>query len=207
MFKPLLTKLMPLAALTAGLAIAPHMANAQNAQPVPLAGWHKECAKQADNDVCIVQNIITAPSGQLVTAVGLVQVSGKSNRRLMQVTVPIARFIQPGISLQIDGGKQTKIPYAVCLPDKCIAQVDLTDEIVASFKKGGEAVFTSVNAQRKANPVRVTLKGFTQAFDGDPISRSEKEEATKARQDEIRKKLEESRAKLQAAQDAAKQAQ
>lgn len=204
MLKSIFTNIAAVAVLGAGFALAPLAANAQTA-PQAIAGWFKECSKQADNDVCIVQNIVTAPSGQLVTAVGLVQVSGKINQRLLQVTVPTARFIQPGISLQVDGGKQTKVPYAICLPDKCIAQVPLTDDIVASFKAGGEAVFTSVNAQRAANPIRISLTGFTQAFDGEAISRAEREEKAKAREDEIRKKLEESRAKLQAAQDAAKE--
>jgi len=165
------------------------------------------CSKQAENDVCVVQNITTAPTGQLITAVGLVQVSGKVNQNLMQISVPIARYLPPGVSIQVDGGKQTKVPYAVCLPDKCIAQVELTEEIINSFKRGAEAVFTSVNVQRAANPIRVSLSGFTQAFDGEPIGRVEKEEQTRAREDEIRKKLEESRAKLQAAQDAAKQSE
>lgn len=179
---------------------------AQQSQ-APIDGWYKECSKQADNDICVVQNIITAQSGQLITAVGLVDVSGKVNQKLLQVTVPIARFIPPGVSLQIDGGKQTKIPYAVCLPDKCIAQIPMTDAVVASFKKGGEAVFTSVNAQRAANPIRISLSGFTQAFDGEALGLAERDEKAKAREDEIRKKLEESRAKLQAAQDAAKKAE
>lgn len=203
MLKSLFTKIAAVASLATGLALVPQLAAAQT-QGAPIAGWYKECNKQADNDICIVQNIITAPSGQLVTAVGLVQVSGKVNQRLLQVTVPTARFIQPGISVQVDGGKQTKVPYAICLPDKCIAQIPLTDAIVASFKKGGEVVFTSVNAQRAANPIRISLGGFTQAFDGEALGRAEREEKTKAREDEIRKKLEESRAKLQAAQDAAK---
>lgn len=176
---------------------------AQQAQ-APIDGWYKECSKQADNDICVVQNIVTAQSGQLITAVGLVDVSGKVNQKLLQITVPIARFIPPGISLQVDGGKQTKVPYAVCLPDKCIAQIPMTDDVIAIFKKGSEAVFTSVNAQRAANPIRISLAGFTQAFDGAAIGLAERDEKAKAREDEIRQKLEESRAKLQAAQDAAK---
>lgn len=187
-----------------GVSILPMYAFAQNAR-APIDGWFKECSNQNENDICVVQNITTAQTGQLITAVGLVEVTGKNSQRLLQVTVPIARFIPPGISLQVDGGKQTRVPYAVCLPDKCIAQIPLTDEIVTAFKRGGEAVFTSVNAQRAPNPIRVSLKGFTSAYDGEAISRAERDEKAKAREEEIRQKLEESRAKLQAAQDAAKQ--
>lgn len=202
---PALTAGFPIlaAGFVGGLSLATPTA-AQNAA-APIDGWFKECSKQNENDICVVQNITTAQTGQLITAVGLVEVTGKNNQRLLQVTVPIARYIPPGISVQVDGGKQTRVPYAVCLPDKCIAQIPLTNEIVTSFKRGGEAVFTSVNAQRASNPIRVSLTGFTQAYDGEAISRAERDEKAQAREEEIRKKLEESRAKLQAAQDAAKQ--
>lgn len=202
---PALTAGLPiLAAGFTAIALMANPAAAQNAS-APIDGWFKECSKQNENDICVVQNITTAQTGQLITAVGLVEVTGKNNQRLLQVTVPIARYIPPGISVQVDGGKQTRVPYAVCLPDKCIAQMPLTDEIVTSFKRGGEAIFTSVNAQRASNPIRVSLTGFTQAYDGEAISRAERDEKAQAREEEIRKKLEESRAKLQAAQDAAKQ--
>lgn len=206
MFKSFNKTMKTAIAITGVLAAGVTGTYAQQSQ-APIDGWYKECSKQADNDICVVQNIVTAQSGQLITAVGLVDVSGKVNQKLLQVTVPVARFIPPGISLQVDGGKQTKIPYAVCLPDKCIAQVPMTDAIIAMFKKGGEAVFTSVNAQRAANPIRISLSGFTQAFDGEALGLAERNEKAKAREDEIRKKLEESRAKLQAAQDAAKKAE
>lgn len=203
MFKSF-NKTIKTATIFAGVLSASVMGTYAQQSQAPINGWYKECSKQADNDICVVQNIVTAQSGQLITAVGLVDVSGKVNQKLLQVTVPIARFIPPGISLQVDGGKQTKIPYAVCLPDKCIAQIPMTEAVIAMFKKGSEAVFTSVNAQRAANPIRISLGGFTQAFDGEALGLAERDEKAKAREDEIRTKLEESRAKLQAAQDAAK---
>lgn len=206
MFKPF-NKTMKTATMLVGVLTASVTGTYAQQSQAPIDGWYKECSKQADNDICVVQNIVTAQSGQLITAVGLVDVTGKVNQKLLQVTVPIARFIPPGVSLQVDGGKQTKIAYAVCLPDKCIAQIPMTDAIIDTFKKGGEAVFTSVNAQRAANPIRISLAGFTQAFDGPALGLAERDEKAKAREDEIRKKLEESRAKLQAAQDAAKTAE
>jgi invasion protein IalB len=207
MLKSIIKSTTVAATLLGGLIVAPQFATAQTANPAAIDGWFKQCDKQADNDICIVQNNIVAQSGQLITAVGFIEITGKSNQRLLQISTPTARLIQPGISIQVDGGKQIKVPYTICLPDKCLAQIQLSDEAIAnSFKKGGEVVFTSVNAQRAANPIRISLGGFTQAYDGEAIGRAEQEEKVKAREDEIRKKLEESRAKLQAAQDAAKKA-
>jgi invasion protein IalB len=182
----------------------PATASAQQAPAAPQ-GWFKVCDKADGNDVCSVRNIQTANTGQLVTAVALVTVTGKVNRRFMQVSVPPARLIPPGVLMQIDGAKGTKLEYGVCMPDLCIAELPLTDGIIASLKKGNEVVFTSVNFQRMPNPIKLSLEGFTGIFDGPAIEQSKLQERQRLLQEEMQKKAEEARKKLEAAQDAAKQ--
>src|SRR5690606_34963683 len=140
------TKTIFSAIMSVGVAAAfmPATASAQGANE----GWYKTCTKQEDNDVCIVQNIVTAPPGQLQTAIGLINVTGNVNRMILQVTVPTARLIPPGINLQVDGGQAQRLEYAICMPETCVAEVLLTDAMIAGFKKGGELVLTSVNYQR-----------------------------------------------------------
>ncbi|TCL73757.1 invasion protein IalB [Rhizobium sp. BK251] len=179
--------------------------SAQPAAPAaPRLGWYKTCSKQEDSDICVVQNLVVANGGQLVTAVGLITVEGKVNRKLLQVSVPTARLIAPGIGMQIDGGKPQKIDYAICLPDKCTAEIPLTDAMVASLKKGSEVIFTSINFRRAPNPIKVSLEGFTGAFDGAPVSESKLAETQRSLQEGMQKKAEEARKKLEDAQKAAK---
>jgi invasion protein IalB len=190
-------------AAPAAAPAAPAAAPAGNSGPPQ--GWFKVCTKQEDNDVCIVQNLLTANSGQLITAVGLITVTGKVNRKLMQVSVPSARIIPAGIGIQIDNGKAQKLDYAVCMPDKCVAEIPLTDAMISSLKKGTDVVFTSVNFQRAPNPIKMSLNGFAAAFDGDPIEQSKLEERQKLLQEEMQKKAEDRRKQLEDAQKAAKQ--
>jgi hypothetical protein len=106
--------------------------------------------------------------------------------------------------MQIDGGKPQKLDYAICMPDKCVAEAPLTDQLLASLKKGGEVIFTSVNFQRSPNPIKMSLSGFTGAFDGEPIEQSKLEERQRLLQEEMQKKAGEARKKLEDAQKAAK---
>ncbi|MGO7209979.1 invasion associated locus B family protein [Rhizobium ruizarguesonis] len=184
-------------------AQAPADAPAQ-AAGAPKLGWYKTCSKQEDNDICVVQNLILANGGQLVTAVGLISVSGKINRKLLQVSVPTARLVPPGVLMQIDGGKGQKLDYAVCLPDKCTAEIPLTDAMIASLKKGSDVIFTSINFRRAPNPIKISLEGFTGAYDGEPVSESKLAESQRSLQDSMQKKAEEARKKLEDAQKAAK---
>lgn len=184
-------------------APAPADAPAQ-AAGAPKLGWYKTCSKQEDNDICVVQNLILANGGQLVTAVGLISVSGKINRKLLQVSVPTARLVPPGVMMQIDGGKGQKLDYAVCLPDKCTAEIPLTDAMIASLKKGSDVIFTSINFRRAPNPIKISLEGFTGAYDGEPVSESKLAESQRSLQEGMQKKAEEARKKLEDAQKAAK---
>ena len=180
--------------------------SAQQQPPQPPRGWFKACSKQEDIDICNVQNVVLADSGQLITGVSLIEIKGKVNRKVFQVTVPTGRMMQPGIGMQVDGGKAQKVDYAVCFPDRCVAEVPLTDALVASFKKGTELTLTSVNFQNQPNPIKVSLQGFTGAFDGAPLQQADIEDRQKKLQEFVSKNNEDFAKKLKEEQDKAKAA-
>ncbi|ACM36689.1 MULTISPECIES: invasion associated locus B family protein [Rhizobium/Agrobacterium group] len=172
---------------------------------LPPQGWFKTCAKQEDNDICTVQNIQVAQNRQMIIAVAIISIEGKMNRKLMQVSVPSARLVPPGVVLQIDGGKGQKIDYAVCFPDRCTAEIPLTDAMIASLKKGHDVVFTSMNFRRVPNPIKISLDGFTGSYDGPAITQSQAQERQRLLEEAMQKKNEESQKALEDAQKAAKE--
>ncbi|MEO9338924.1 invasion associated locus B family protein [Mesorhizobium sp. SB112] len=180
-------------------------AAAQQQQQAPQ-GWFKACTKQEEVDICNVQNILVADSGQMVTGISLIELKGKVNRKVFQVTVPTGRLVPPGIGLQIDGGKAQKLDYVICFPDRCVAEVPLNDPLVASFKKGQELTLTSVNFQNQQNPVKVSLQGFTGAYDGPAMQQSDIEDRQKKLQEFVSKNNEDFAKKLKEEQDRAKTA-
>ena len=181
------------------------MATASAQQQIPQ-GWFKACTKQEDVDICNVQNITTAGTGQLITGVSLIDLRGKVNRKVFQVTVPSGRMVPPGIALQADGGKAQKVDYVICFPDRCVAEVPMTDQLVASFKKGSELTLTSVNFQNQPNPIKVSLQGFSGAFDGPAMKQSDIEDRQKKLQEFVNKNNEDFAKKLKEEQEKAKQA-
>ncbi|WP_193178256.1 invasion associated locus B family protein [Oricola nitratireducens] len=193
------------ASVAAAGAVSSASAQQQNAQQQVPQGWFKVCSKQEDNDICNVQFIRAANTGQLLTAVNLIQITGKVNRAIFQIAVPTGRVIPAGIGMQIDGGQTQKINYAICLPDRCIAEAPLTDALVASLKKGGELTLTSINFQNQPNPIQVSLSGFTAAFDGEPLKQSEVESRQQQLQQAIEKRREDFQKRLLEEQQKAKQ--
>lgn len=205
--KSLRTDLFRASVMAAGalgvLATATVPSAAQQQQQIPK-GWFKACAKQEDVDICNVQNIVSASTGQVVTGVSLLEIKGKVNKKVFQVTVPTGRLVPPGIGLQVDGGKPQKLDYVLCFPDRCIAEAPLSDQLVASFKKGSELTLTSVNSQNQGNPVKVSLSGFTGAFDGPPMQQSDIEDRQKKLQEFVAKNNEDFAKKLKEEQEKAK---
>ena len=196
-------------AVGAGLAgliaagIAPALAQQQAQVP---DGWFKACSKQEDVDICNVQNITLAETGQMITGVSLIELNGKVNRKVFQVSVPSGRMVAPGIGLQVDSQQPQKIDYVICFPDRCIAEVPLTDALVNSFKRGTEMTLTSVNFQNQPNPIKVSLAGFTDAFEGPALQQSDLEERQKKLQEFVSKNNEDFTKKLREEQERAKQA-
>lgn len=172
----------------------------------PARGWFKVCAKQEDNDICNTQNIVTADSGQLLTAVSLIEVKGKVNKKIFQVSVPTGRLIPAGLGVQIGQNKPVKVDYAICFPDRCIAEAALSNDLLAGLKKGADLTLTSVNFQNKPNPIKISLQGFGAAYDGPGLKQSDVEEQTKKLEDAIAKKKEDFAKKLKEEQDKAKAA-
>ncbi|MEJ6784746.1 invasion associated locus B family protein [Mesorhizobium sp. CC13] len=194
-----------LAAGVAGAVASSLSPAAAQQQQVPQ-GWFKACSKQADVDICNVQNILTASNGQLVTGISMIELKGKVNRKVFQVTVPSGRLIPPGVGLQVDANKTQKLEYVICFPDRCVAEIPLTDQLVGSFKKGTELTLTSVNFQNQPNPIKVSLQGFSGAFDGEPLKQSDLEDRQKKLQEFVSKNNQDFAKKLKEEQDKAKTA-
>lgn len=197
------SRLSLLAAGAIGLAAVGTVPASAQQQDLPQ-GWFKACSKQQDVDICNVQNIMVADTGQLLTGVSLIEVKGKVNRKIFQITVPSGRMVPPGIGLQIDGGQTQKIDYIMCLPDRCIAEGQLTDNLVSAFKKGSQLTLTSVNFQNQANPLQMTLSGFTGAFDGEPLQQSDIEERQRQLQEFVSRNTDDFAKKLKEEQEKAK---
>ncbi|MFI0843239.1 invasion associated locus B family protein [Mesorhizobium sp. IMUNJ 23232] len=197
-----------LSVLSAGVAgmLAAGLAPASAQQQQVPQGWFKACTKQEEVDICNVQNMVTASNGQLVTGLSLIEIKGKVNRKVFQVTVPTGRLVPPGIGLQVNGGKAQKLDYVICFPDRCVAEIQLSDGLVNSFKKGNDLTLTSINFQNQPNPVKVSLQGFTGAYDGPPMQQSDLADRQKKLQDFVSKNNEDFAKKLKEEQEKAKAA-
>lgn len=170
----------------------------------PGGGWAKYCNKEEDVDICNVQVEMRAATGQPLLMVQLIEMKGKINRAALRVSTPVARLLPAGIQLQVDNNKPTKIEFATCFQEVCVADAPLTDAIIASFKKGTELTLTTHNYQNQPNPMKISLAGFTGVYDGPPLEQPDIASQKKATEDYIRKNQQQLADQLKEAQAKAK---
>ncbi len=200
------------AAMGIGLA-APALA--QDAAPAaeppaaqsPASGWIKLCGKDAKDqkEICFVQRELRTDSGQFLASAGVRGVEGEA-RKVLLVQTPVGMLIQPGMRVQVDKGKQEAAKYTICFPNACFAELPVDDAFVASLKKGNELILTTLNQQAKAVNFKLSLAGFTAAYDGAAVDTATLQRQQQELQAELQRKAKEAQQKLIDAQNEASDA-
>lgn len=81
--------------------------------------------------------------------------------------VPLETLLTAGARISVDGGQPKVYPYRACDATGCFAQIGLTAEDVAAYKRGASATLTIVPARAPDQVVTLALSltGFTKGYD------------------------------------------
>lgn len=175
-------------------------AHAQDESAPPA--WVKVCSKnQAGEEGCIVSQELRAETGRPIAFVSI-QSAPEPGKYGLGIVVPIGVLLPPGLTLTVDGAKLTTAPYVICLPPgnqqppHCLAQTVVSEDFIASLKKGNKLGLVAVNAQNKQMALEMTLIGFSKAFDGPGVDPASAAAAREQLSEAVQKKAEEARQKL-----------
>ncbi len=176
--------------------------------------WVKLCQEQKAKDdkklnVCLTHHERFHPTtGQPLISAAIRQVDGQK-QTIMMFMVPLGRLLGPGLIMQVDEKEPLKIGYSYCTSLGCVAQAPVTDEMIGTFKKGGQLTIKTIDVNQKRVGFQVPLTGFTRALDGPPIdrkvyaqARKEMFELIRARQVELAKKAADAAKNKQSGQQA-----
>jgi invasion protein IalB len=185
-------------------------APAQGAGDKPQSAWVKLCEKapivvrapdgkpmREPRDICLTHHErLDGNTGLVLVSAALRQVEGEEKQHVM-VMVPLGMAIGPGLRATVynaeqwdkiqknekfDDSKLTPIQfkYSLCHPAGCTAEIEVTKELIDSFRSGAGVMVLAVNAQGQVVAFPVPLTGFSEALDGPPIDNQKYSEARKA---------------------------
>ena len=81
--------------------------------------------------------------------------------------VPLETSLQDQLTIRIDEGLAKRYPFLFCNTLGCYARIGLTDEDIAAYKRGAQAMIQIIPARAPDQLVRLrlSLNGFTASFD------------------------------------------
>lgn len=185
---------------------APAFAQAQEGSQSSSA-WIKVCEKDPTDEkkeICVVTQELRGQGGNFLASAG-VRTFDEGKKSALIFGLPLGMLLQPGIRYQIDQGEQTSGQFGICLPTGCFAEIPIEPTAVDSFKKGSELVLLAISGRGQTVPFRMSLVGFTKTFDGPPMDPKVLAATQRKLEEEIRKRAEERRKKLDSEQGSSTQ--
>jgi len=187
---------------------APAVAPAQVQQPqLIFSPWVKLCNKDADpkaKRICVTVKDGRVESGLLVVSVAIIEMDGEK-RKLLRMSLPYGVALQHGTRLIIDQGTPQTAPFVTCLPPVvppggCISDYDATPDLIGRMKKARVLTVQAIHMNGQAMSPQLDLKDFAKAYDGPPTDPKVFEAQQKKLQQELQKRAEEARKRLESQQ-------
>jgi invasion protein IalB len=186
---------------------APPAAGAPGAAPpadqqvqLIYAPWTKFCLKGQDanaTQVCFTGKDGRIESGQPVVAAVVIEPEGEP-KKILRVTLPLGMLLVHGTRIIIDNNPPAQSPYVICFQNGCMSDYDVTPDMVANMKKGQNLVVQAISSNGQPVTLALPLSDFAKAYDGPPTDPKVFEENQKKLQEELQKRAEEARKKLEA---------
>jgi invasion protein IalB len=194
----------PAAPAPAPAAPAPQAAAAPSTPQLMYSPWIKVCGKGPETNnkqVCVITKDGRLENGMPVAVVQVFEPEGEA--KVMRITVPLGMQLAHGTRMIIDQEQPAQQPYKICFPVGCMADYPITDDMIAKMKKGQQITLQAINMQGTPISLPLPLNDFAKAYDGPPTDPKVVEEQQHKLQEELQKKAEEARKKLEAQTPAA----
>jgi invasion protein IalB len=173
--------------------------------------WAKFCGKGQDpnaKEVCFTGKDGRTEAGQPVVAAALIEPEGEP-KKLFRITLPSPLQLQFGTRLIIDKEQPISGAFFTCFANGCMADYEATPEFVSKLKKGQMLQIQAINLAANAITFPLPLtdtsgNSFLKANEGPPTDPKVFEEQQKKLQEDLQKRAEELRKKLESQNPPAK---
>jgi invasion protein IalB len=187
---------------------APAQAAAPPAEPqvqLIYAPWTKFCLKGQDagaKQVCFTGKDGRIESGQPVVAAVVIEPEGEP-KKILRVTLPLGMLLVHGTRIIVDSNAPAQSPYVICFQNGCMSDYEVSPDLLNSMKKGQNLVVQAISSNGQPVTLALPLSDFAKAYDGPPTDPKVFEENQKKLQEELQKRAEEARKKLESGGQAA----
>jgi invasion protein IalB len=184
-------------------APAPGGQQEQAMPPLIYSNWTKICGKgpeQGAKQICQTGKDGRLESGMPVVAAILMEMEGEG-KKVLQIMLPPGVYLPKGTRVVIDRDEPSAIigTFLTCANGGCIAHLETNADIIQKMKKGQNLYVQAYNMAQSVMTLALPLTDFAKAYDGPATDPKELEAKNKKLQDELQRRANEQRQKLEGA--------
>ena len=152
--------------VVAGCVIAAVPAHAQGTVKSVHGDWQVRCDTPpgAQGEQCALIQSVTAEDRPNVGLTVIILKTADQKSRLMRVLAPLGVLIPSGLGLKIDKADIGKAGFVRCLPNGCVAEVQMADELVKQLRGGQTATFIIFQTPEEGIGIPISLNGFQPGY-------------------------------------------
>lgn len=149
------------------IAVHPDRAAAQGAVKSVHKDWQIRCDTPpgAKAEQCALIQSVTAEDRANVGLTVIVLKTADQKSRLMRVVAPLGVLLPSGLGLKIDTADVGRAGFVRCLPNGCIAEVIMDDELIKKLRTGKTATFIIFQTPEEGIGFPMSLNGFGEGYD------------------------------------------
>ncbi|HET7850640.1 MAG TPA: invasion associated locus B family protein [Pseudolabrys sp.] len=142
-------------------------ARAQGAVKSVHQDWQIRCDTPpgAHGEQCALIQSVTSADRANVGLTVIVLKTADQKSRLMRVVAPLGVLLPSGLGLKIDNADVGRAGFVRCLPNGCIAEVVMDDELIKKLRNGKTATFIIFQTPEEGIGFPMSLKGFGEGYD------------------------------------------
>ena len=147
--------------LTAGSAFA------QGAVRSTHGDWQMRCEVPpgAKAEQCALVQNVAAEDRPNLTLLVIVLKTADQKSRLLRVVAPLGVLLPSGLGLKIDNEDVGRAGFVRCLPNGCVAEVVMDDNLINQLRNGQTSTFIIFQTPEEGIGFPMSLKGFGEGFD------------------------------------------
>ena len=156
-----------LVALVLLVPLTAERAAAQGAVKSVHNDWQVRCDTPpgAQGEQCALIQSVTAEDRANVGLTVIVLKTADQKSRLMRVVAPVGVLLPSGLGLKVDQVDVGRAGFVRCLPNGCVAEVVMDDNLINQLRNGQTSTFIIFQTPEEGIGFPMSLKGFGEGFD------------------------------------------
>ena len=129
--------------------------------------WQIRCDTPpgAQAEQCALIQSVTAEDRPNIGLTVIILKTADKKSRIMRVIAPPGVLLPSGLGLKVDNAEIGRAGFVRCVPNGCVAEVVMDDNLISKLRTGQSATFIIFQTPEEGIGFPISLKGFGEGFD------------------------------------------